>query len=158
MSKTLKTFNSLKKYPFGKTLFSHLVCFQAPYFKTIKPRFIELEPGRCVIKIKKRRSVTNHLKTIHAIAMCNLVELAGGIGVDVSIPSTLRWIPVGMTVEYLSLAKTDLTGVFEADIEALKNWDTKKNYPATVNCYDNNGQVVMKGTINIRLSHKKKTD
>ena len=155
MSKALRTFNLLKKYPLGKIIFSHLVCLQAPYFKTIKPHFIELEPGRCVIKIKKRRPVTNHLRTVHAIAMCNLVELAGGIGVDVSIPSHLRWIPSGMTVEYISLAKTDLTGIFEADIKELRNWDIKKSYPAVVNCYDEIGRVVMKGTIDIHLSHKK---
>lgn len=155
MSKALDMFNSMKEYPMGKRIYSWVVCRQAPYFSTISPLFEELRPGRCVIKMKKRRAVTNHLGTVHAIAMCNLVELAGGIGTDVSIPDNMRWIPSGMTVEYLALAKTDLTGIFETDIKELKKWDTKKQFPATVNCYDTGGNVVMRGTINIHLSLKK---
>lgn len=156
MSKALDMFTSIKGYPMGKRIYSWLVCRQAPYFSTISPLFEELQPGRCVIKMKKKRAVTNHLGTVHAIAMCNLVELAGGIGTDVSIPGNMRWIPKGMTVEYIALAKTDLTGVFETDIKQLEKWDIKKLFPATVNCYDTDGNVVMRGTINMHLSLKKR--
>ncbi len=158
MNKALNMFNKSQRFPMGKRIFSWMVCRQAPYFKTIHPLFVELQPGRCVIKMKKRKSVTNHLGTMHAIAMCNLVELAGGIGTDVSIPAHMRWIPKGMTVEYLTLATTDLTGIFETDIRELENWDMKKLFPATVNCYDKDGTVVMRGTINIHLSPRKKHD
>ena len=41
-------------------------------------------------------------------------------------PEGVRWIPKGMTVEYLALAKTDLRGVCNIDLEALKNWDFTK--------------------------------
>ena len=112
----MKIYNKLNKYPFGKKLFSFIVCRNAPYFGTIKPFFEELEPGKCIISMKKRKSVTNHLKTVHAIAMCNLVELAGGVCTDVSLPYGIRWIPKGMTVEYLSMAKTDLKGVCDIDL------------------------------------------
>ncbi|WP_299018285.1 DUF4442 domain-containing protein [uncultured Photobacterium sp.] len=71
----------------------------APYFSTIKPQFLELKPGYTEVAIKKRRKVTNHINTVHAIAMCNMAELAGGIMTDVSVPTKCRWIPVGMTVE-----------------------------------------------------------
>lgn len=33
--------------------------------------------------------------------MCNMAELAGGTMTEVTVPSTHRWIPKGMTVEYL---------------------------------------------------------
>lgn len=139
----------------GKRLFSFLVCRKAPYFGTIKPLFEELEPGRCVVFMKKRKSVTNHLKTVHAIAMCNLVELAGGICVDVSVGKDIRWIPKGMTVEYIALAKTNLKGICNIDLAKLKSWDLNKDFPAEVSLHDTNDQVVMKGTINIHLSQKK---
>ena len=106
--------------------------------------------------MKKKRAITNHLGTVHAIAMCNLVELAGGVGTDVSIPENMRWIPRGMTVEYLALAKTDLTGIFETDINQLTGWDINKDFPALVNCYDTSGNAVMRGTINMHLSLKKR--
>jgi hypothetical protein len=58
--------------------------------------------------MKKRRSVQNHIQTVHAIAMCKAAELAGGTCLDVSLTSSMRWIPVGMEVQYLTMAKTDL--------------------------------------------------
>lgn len=155
MNRILKTYNNLKGKPFGKRLFSYLTCKGAPYFGSIKPLFVELAPGRCVIFMKKRKSLTNHIKTVHAIAMCNLVELAGGICTDVSLPDGVRWIPKGMTVEYISLAKTDLTGVCNIDLELLRNWDFSRDFPADVNVYNTSEQVVMRGTINIHLSKKK---
>lgn len=155
MNKAIKTFNSLKGIPFGKKIFSYIICSKAPYFKTIRPLFVELEPGKCVIFMKKRKSVTNHLKTVHAIAMCNLVELAGGLCTDVSIPEGIRWIPKGMTVEYLALAKTDLLGVCNIDVEKIKVWDLSKDYPAEVNLYDTSDKIVMRGVINIHLSQKR---
>ncbi|WP_269431109.1 DUF4442 domain-containing protein [Photobacterium gaetbulicola] len=42
---------------------------------------------------------SNHLNAVHAIAMFNMAELAGGMMTDVSIPVNSRWIPVGMMVE-----------------------------------------------------------
>ena len=61
--------------------------------------------NRCVVFMKKRRAVTNHLKTVHAIAMCNMAELAGGLMTEVSLPQGKRWIPSGMTVKYLKRLK-----------------------------------------------------
>jgi acyl-coenzyme A thioesterase PaaI-like protein len=155
MNRILKIYNSLKGLPLGKRLFSYITCKNAPYFGSIRPLFQELEPGKCVILMKKRKSVTNHIKTVHAIAMCNLVELAGGVCTDVSLPDGVRWIPKGMTVEYLALAKTDLKGVCLIDLEKLKNWDFSRDFPADVNVFDTSEKIVMHGTINMHLSRKK---
>ena len=155
MNRILKTYNRLASLPLGRRIFSFLACVNAPYFSTIKPLFISLEPGRCEILMKKRRSVTNHLKTVDAIAMCNLVELAGGVCTDVSLPDDLRWIPRGMTVEYIALAKTDLKGVCLIDTERLKNWNLAEDFPAEVNCYDTSGNVVMRGIIKMHISRKR---
>jgi len=155
MNRILKTYNSLKGIPLGKRLFSYITCKSAPYFGSIRPLFQELEPGKCIILMKKRKSVTNHIKTVHAIAMCNLVELAGGVCTDVSLPDGVRWIPKGMTVEYLALAKTDLKGVCLIDLEKLKNWDFGKDFPADVNVFDTSEKIVMRGTINMHLSRRK---
>lgn len=155
MNRILKIYNSLKGLPLGKRLFSYITCKSAPYFGSIRPLFQELEPGKCVILMKKRKSVTNHIKTVHAIAMCNLVELAGGVCTDVSLPDGVRWIPKGMTVEYLALAKTDLKGVCLIDLEKLKNWDFGKDFPADVNVFDTSEKIVMRGTINMHLSRRK---
>jgi len=130
-----------------------MVCFKAPYFGSIKPHFIELRPGYCEISLKKRRSITNHLNTVHAIAMCNVSELAAGTMLEASIPKTMRWIPKGMTVSYLKIAKTDLKAVCK-----ISNSDLEKtgDFPITVNVFDEDGQTVFSAVINMYLSSKQK--
>jgi len=108
MSQTLKLWNRFKNKPAGKWTFSKLLCLKAPYFSSISPVFERLETNCAEINIKKHRAVLNHIGTVHAIAMCNMAELAGGTMTDVTVPSTHRWIPKGMTVEYLKKAETDL--------------------------------------------------
>jgi uncharacterized protein (TIGR00369 family) len=94
--------------PLGKWFFSKAVCWKAPYFGSIQPLFEVLEPGRAVVSMRKRRAVQNHIGTVHAIAMCNLAEIAGGTMMEASLPKTMRWLPKGMTVRYLKKATTGI--------------------------------------------------
>ena len=95
--------------------FNQLICEIAPYFSTINPKFVDLKPGYSEATIKKVRASENHIGTVHAIAMCNAAELVGGTLTDVSLPEGWRWIPKGMTVEYLVKAKTDIRAVASAE-------------------------------------------
>ncbi|HEY1283818.1 MAG TPA: hotdog fold domain-containing protein, partial [Steroidobacteraceae bacterium] len=94
---------------FGRWMFARAVCRRAPYFGTIRPRFLELTPGVCRVSLRKRRRVQNHIGTVHALAIGNLCELAAGMVTEVSLPGTMRWLPRGMTIEYLRKAETDVT-------------------------------------------------
>lgn len=96
--------NRLVRWPGGAWLFGVLVCRKAPYFASIAPRITVLHVGHGEATMRHRRAVTNHIGTVHAIALCNLAELIGGLTADVSIPASMRWIPKGMTVEYLKKA------------------------------------------------------
>ncbi|OJY89812.1 MAG: DUF4442 domain-containing protein [Lysobacterales bacterium 63-13] len=89
----------------GRWLYSRIICWKAPYFGSIAPRIEVLEPGRCVVRLRQRRSVQNHIGSVHAIAMCNAAELAGGMATEVTIPPSMRWIPKGMSVRYLKKAR-----------------------------------------------------
>ena len=100
----LEMFRRLGASAAGRWLFSWLVCRRAPYFATIAPRIEELEPGHCVVRLRDRRRVRNHLGSVHAIALCNAAELAGGLATDAALPPQLRWIPKGMQVRYLKKA------------------------------------------------------
>ena len=119
MAKTnnaLTIWSRLSDRPGGRWLFSRLVCWKAPYFASIRPLFIALEPGHCRLRVKLRHKVKNHIGTVHAIAMCNMAELAAGTMIEVTLPATHRWIPKGMTVEYLCPAKDDVTAVASVDL------------------------------------------
>jgi len=97
----------------GKWLFSNVFCYKAPYFFTIRPFVNHLEPGKAVVSMPHRFMSCNHIGTQHAIACCNLVELAMGCVVEASIPKHLRWIPRGMNVRYEAKAIGTLTATTE---------------------------------------------
>jgi acyl-coenzyme A thioesterase PaaI-like protein len=101
---TLAMYRRLARYSPSGWLFSRAVCLRAPYFASIRPLVTRLEPGLCVAEIAHRRKVQNHIGTVHAIALCNLAELTAGLVSEASLPTSMRWIPKGMEVEYVAKA------------------------------------------------------
>jgi len=151
MNRVLKLHKKLSSYPYGKRLFSKAVARMAPYFTTIKPLIEEIRPNYIKVSMKKRRSVHNHLKTVHAIAMCNLCEFAAGICMEASIPKNRRWIPVGMEVAYLKKAKTNLTAICDL---GTPDWDTIDKQICFVSVRDTSDVEVMTAYINMKVSDK----
>lgn len=147
----LSMYQRLRRWPAGSWLFSRAVCFRAPYFATIGPRFTLLEPGRCEVTIRDRRRVHNHIGTVHAIALCNLAELSAGVMTEASLPASMRWIPKGMTVEYLKKARGTMRAVATPDIpivEAASGYEL----PVTVSIRDPQGDEVFRARILMWLS------
>lgn len=146
MNQVLSMFSSA-----GPEAFSKMVCQMAPYFSTINPRFSALRQGYASVQVPFSKAITNHLGSVHAIAMCNAAELAAGTMTNVSIPEGARWIPKGMTVEYLAKAKSDVTAV--ADGEAV-DWLTEGDKIVPVDIHDAEGKKVFTAriTMNVKLS------
>jgi uncharacterized protein (TIGR00369 family) len=150
MSKTLGLYQCLTRIPLGKRIFSMGVTFRAPYFSTIHPRIVDLRPGYCSVKMRDRRSARNHLGSIHAGALCTLSELTGGLAVEVTIPSHLRWIPTEMSVEYVKKARGTLTGVCEFDPQILVPGEVR----VPLEIRDGAGDVVLRASILFHLSER----
>ena len=150
----LSMYRRITRWPAGHWLFSRAVCLTAPYFSTIAPRFSSLEPGRCEVRIRDRRRVHNHIGTVHAIALCNLAELAAGVMTDASLPASTRWIPKGMTVEYLKKAKGTLHGVATPD-QPLVESDRGYDLPVSVVVTDGAGEAVFRARIDMWVSPKR---
>ena len=149
----LQLYRKISRQPFGHWLFSRMVCFKAPYFGSIKPRMTVLQPNRAEATIAHRRSITNHLGTVHAIALCNLAEFTGGLMTDASIPASMRWIPKGMSVEYLKKAVGTQRGVATPEFpprEATEGYEL----PVNVVVSDPQGEVVFKARISMWVSPK----
>lgn len=149
-AESLAIWRWLARIPAGRWLFTRLVCLRAPYFATIRPRIVELRPGRCEARMRKRRAVQNHLGTVHAIAICNLAELVAGLASDATVPATHRWIPKGMTVEYLRKAASDLRAVAELDL--LPTLGSNAEVPVYVTAFDASGESVFRATIRMWVS------
>lgn len=148
----LRHYQRLARLPLGTWLFARLVCFSAPYFATIRPRFHELRPGLCRVSLKKRRAVLNHIRTVHAIAMANLCELAGGMLMEVTIPTTMRWIPRGMTIEYLRRAETGVSAMARLD---KADWPHAGDVGVPVSVTDAQGAEVVRAVITMYVSERK---
>ncbi|AMZ69769.1 MULTISPECIES: hotdog fold domain-containing protein [Pseudomonas] len=143
MSQTLSMYQSV-----GPSAFSNMACQMAPYFGTINPEISVLAPGRSEVKVPFRKEITNHLASVHAIALCNAAELAGGMMTEVSIPGGARWIPKGMTVEYLAKAKTSIHAIADgSDID----WQTSGDKIVPVEIFDEAGVKVFTARITMNV-------
>lgn len=133
----------------GRWLFARAVCQRAPYFATIAPRFETLRASTCKVSMRKRRRVENHIGTVHALAMGNLVELAAGLVCEVTVPGTMRWIPRGMTIEYLRKAESGVTATAHLDKES---WGPAENVGVPVNVVDASGAIVVRAVVSMYVS------
>lgn len=135
---------------FGAEKFTQMVCQMAPYFSTVNPLITMLESGFVSVEIPFRKEVTNHLGTMHAIALCNAAELAGGMMTDVSIPDGARWIPKGMQVQYLTKAKTNVIAI--ADGRHI-DWTQPGDIQVPVSIKDGEGTEVFTANIIMNVKH-----
>jgi acyl-coenzyme A thioesterase PaaI-like protein len=151
----LDTYRRMSRLPGGTRLFSAAVSHKAPYFATIRPLIESLATGHIRVSMKKRRAVQNHIGTVHAIACCNLCEVAAGTLIEATLPTHLRWIPKGMTVRYLKKAETDLTATIDMDQTTLS---TVGDVIMPVKVTDRRGVVVVEADINMYVSQKPRRD
>ena len=152
MPSVLDLWNKTATLPAGKRIFSIAFAQKAPYFATIRPRFVEIRPNRAELVIPKRRGVHNHLGTVHAIALCNGLEAAMGALAEASIPSDKRWIPKGMDVSYTAKATTDITCSAETDPEQWESGDPDLH--VRVRGQRTDGEVVITGVIKLWVTPK----
>ncbi|WP_334188758.1 hotdog fold domain-containing protein [Noviherbaspirillum sp.] len=143
MNQTLGLYQSM-----GNQNFSKAVVNLAPYFGTIDPQFTMLRPGYAEVTFANQRSVHNHIGTVHAIALCNAAELAAGTMTTVSIADGRQWIPVGMSVEYLAKAKTDMRVVADG---ANVDWNAVGDVEVPVDAFDTDGKRVFTAKIVMNL-------
>ena len=151
MNKTLDLWTRLSRWPLGSWLFAQAVCRRAPYFATVRPRILSLQPNYCEALTRKRRRVQNHIGTVHVIAISNGLELAMGVMAEASIPRHLRWIPKGMTLRYTAKADSDVRVIAELPDGA---WEQGPDVPVPVRALRADGTVVVEGEIHLWVTEK----
>ena len=129
------------------------IAIGAPYSANIRPHFTHVSPGHLELSMKKRRAVCNHMNTVHAVAMANLIELTAAATIVANIPSSARWIPSGMNIQYLKKAKTNLHSICKLD---MPDWHIKQDLDIKVSLFDINNEEVARGTVSIRVGPKLK--
>ncbi len=134
-----KFWNQFSTKPLGKHVFSRVLGLYVPYTGTIGAYIDTLEPGHSVVFLSDRRKVRNHLKSVHAIALANLGEMATGMALLNSLPDKTRAILVGLKTEYSKKAR----GRLRAECHCLipeSNIEEEMIVSATIT--DRSGDVV----------------
>jgi acyl-coenzyme A thioesterase PaaI-like protein len=133
---------------FGRWLFTRTICRRSPYFATIRPHFLELRPALCVVFMPRLAATAGAARTVHALAIANLCELAADLVTEVSVPAGMSWQSRGMTIEYLRGAESDVTATARLN---KTEWSEAQNVAVPVTAVDRNGSEVVRAVITMRV-------
>ena len=146
----LRTWTRLNGVPGGRALFARLLARTVPYSGSIKPDVLELAPGRALVAITERRALRNHFRSVHAIALANLGELASGLAMTLALPPGVRGIPVRIEVDYMKKARGRIVAEGRAAVPSVVSAET--DALATADLRDAAGDIVARVVVRWRLS------
>ncbi|MEE2862632.1 MAG: hotdog fold domain-containing protein [Gemmatimonadota bacterium] len=107
-TKLNRWWNLLSRFPAGRWIFSKLLGLMVPYTRSIRCTVVQFEPGYAEVLLHDRWRVRNHLRSVHAIALANLGELATGLSLIGGLSPRLRAILTGLDVRYTKKARGPL--------------------------------------------------
>lgn len=109
----------LNKTPQGKWLFSKILSFLIPYTGTIHPLVQDIQAGYARVRLKDKRCVRNHLRSIHALALANLGELTTGLALHFAMSTRQRAILTRLEIEYPKKARGIVCAQAQIDDPAI---------------------------------------
>jgi acyl-coenzyme A thioesterase PaaI-like protein len=149
---TLADWQKRSQSRWGRWLFAQKLCRREPYFRSIKPHFLELRPALCTVVIPYGRSTGGTDNTVHSLAIATLCELAASTVTEVTVPPNMGWHSRGMTIEYLRKAESDVTATARLD---KTDWGETQNVAVPVSAVDRNGREVVRAVITIRVEPRR---
>ncbi|MCA9736137.1 MAG: DUF4442 domain-containing protein [Gemmatimonadota bacterium] len=149
-ARLLALWRRVSRLPLGTRIFDVLLARAVPYSGTVRPHVRVLEPGRVEILMRDRRRVRNHLRSVHAIALANVGELASGLAMTAALPSSVRGIVVRLEVEYFKKARGPILARSEARPPAEVTGPL--DHAVTADLLDASGERVAQVTVHWRLA------
>ncbi|KAL2912050.1 hypothetical protein HK105_208479 [Polyrhizophydium stewartii] len=148
----LKTWQYWSRVPFiGRWVFGWLLLFASPYTGTLSLRIHRLVAGACRASMGEWWLLRNPFRSIHAAALLNLGEAAGGFAV-ISWCETQeeqhRAIVTRLEIDYIKKARGVITAVCELDPSKplLPAGQTRANARVVTDLFDAKGDLVAKTT------------
>lgn len=141
----------LRNLPGGRAVFSRLVGEVAPYTGTLGAQVEDLREGYARLRLVQRRRITNHLNSVHAIALMNLGEMCTGVAVMYGMPDSMRGIPTKLEMEYFRKSRGVL--IAECTCEPVREGETY-DYPVKATVRNEDGELCGEFTALWRISPK----
>lgn len=139
----------LSRVPGGRKLFNRILAKAIPYTGSIGAEVIRLEAGHCVVRLRDRRAIRNHLGSIHAIALANLGELAGNLALAFSLPDDARFIVTSLLIDFQKKARGTLIAECQCPPSATSE---RTEYTLIVNIRDADEKIVSQVTLKTLVS------
>lgn len=125
----------LESMPLGRYLFNYIIRYINPYTGSLKANVICLTKGFAKLELKDRRSIRNHLHSIHAIALTNLGEYTSGLVLITLLADEMRGIPIEINVVFMKKARGKLLAecstelpVFDTECEHIVSAEIRDIY------------------------------
>lgn len=109
----------LSPLPGGRWVFNRLLGFMVPYSGSIRATVVQLDPGHVRVRLRDRRRVRNHLRSVHAIALANLGELSTGLALIGALGPEARGILTGIDVRYVKKARGSLEAEAQCEVPTV---------------------------------------
>lgn len=138
----MRWWSRLETLPAGRYLFSLALGWLVPYTGTIRARVEELRPGYARLAMADRRRVRNHLKSVHAVALLNLGEVASGLAVFSVLSADMRGILTEIRAQYLKKARGRLIARAEFRAPELAEDDEDRTCEVEARIEDSSGDTV----------------
>ena len=148
-----QAWDRLHGLPGGSRLFTRLVGEAAPYTGTMGAQVLELRDGYCRTRLPDRHRVRNHLRSIHAIALCNLAELTANAAMAYSLPDDARFIVAGLSIEYVKKARGAIEGECTCPVPESAE---RVEYEVPVVLRDGAGEVVARAVLRTLVGPKRR--
>lgn len=145
--------NRLRRVPGGKRVYSRLIGMAAPYTGTIRAHVIRLDADGAEVRMNDRPGLRNHLRSVHAVALVNLAELAGNLCLAYGLPDDARFIVAGLSITYVKKARGPITGRCSFRVESSE----RREYEVPVELLDASGEVVARATLRTLVGPKKRS-
>jgi uncharacterized protein (TIGR00369 family) len=143
-NRVLKVWTKCNRLPMGRFIFNQMFARVAPFNAVIRPRVLEVTPGRARVAMKERRRLHQHLKSVHAGALFTLAECTSGLAMAASIPDTMRIIVTDISIEFIKKARGLLVAEATCD---MPDPAVEQRHEVRVDVTDEVGDAIAHATV-----------